>query len=73
MPVTVGQRVLLAQQLKGRFVLFFVEQVGVGNTQCRLGGFQVQRRIGDVDRAVLGLHAALVALAVGQGLLFEDH
>ena len=34
---------------------------------------QVQRRVGDVDRAVEGLHAALVRLAVGQRHLLEHH
>ncbi len=32
---------------------------------------QEDRRIGDVDRAVIGLHAPLVALAVGKRLLLE--
>jgi len=34
---------------------------------------QVERSVGDVDRAVEGLHPALVRLAVGQGRLLEHH
>ncbi|MNZ96370.1 hypothetical protein D3C78_1155610 [compost metagenome] len=72
-PVAVDQFLLVAQQLDRRGVLLFVQLVGVGDAQRRLGGLQVERRIGDIDRPVIGLYAALVALAVGQVLLGEHH
>ena len=73
MPVAVGQGVLLAQQVEGGGVLGFRQLVGVLDAQSRLGSLQVQGGIGDVDRAVIGLHAALVGLAIRQGLLLEYH
>ncbi|MCY1430183.1 hypothetical protein D9M71_461240 [compost metagenome] len=72
-PVAVDQLMLLAQQLDHRGVLLFVELIGIGDAQFRFGRLQVQRGVGDVDRAVVGLHAALVRLAVGQVLRVEDH
>ena len=41
--------------------------------ELRLVRHQVQRGVGDVDRAVEGLHPALVRLAVGQRHLLEHH
>ena len=73
MPVAVDQRVLAAQQLQRRLILLFVELVWIADAELRLGGLQEQRRVGDVDRAVVSLHPALVALAVRQVLLLEDH
>jgi hypothetical protein len=61
----VDQRLLLAQQFEHGLVLGFGQFVRVLDAQFRLGRFQVQRRVGDVDRTI-GLHAALVRLAVGQ-------
>ncbi len=73
MPVAVDQRLLLAQQLQHGLVLRFAQLVWVLDAQLRLGRLQVQRRIGDIDRPIIGLHAALVRLAVGQVLRLEQH
>ena len=73
MPVAVDQWLLGAKQVEDGLVLSFGEFVRALDAQFRLGGFQVQRGIGDVDRAVIGLHAALVRLAVGQVLRVEHH
>jgi len=69
----VHQCVLLAQQVEHRGVLRFGQLIGVAYAQLGLLGLQVERRVGDVDRAVVGLHATLVRLAVGQILGLEDH
>ena len=73
MPVAMDQRLLRAQQVEHGLVLGFSQLVGVLNPQFRLRRLQVQRRVGNVDRAVIGLHAALVRLAVRQVLRIEDH
>ncbi|MNP17768.1 hypothetical protein D3C76_1102110 [compost metagenome] len=73
MPVAMDQRLLLTQQFQHRLVLGFVEFVGVLDAQLRLGRFQVQRRVGDVDRPVVSLHPSFVRLAVRQVLRLEDH
>eukprot|EP01136_Pigoraptor_vietnamica_P024785 Opistho-1_new@78113 len=70
-PVTAGQRALHAQQVERRLVLVLVQFVRRFDAQFRLVEHQVLRGIGDVDRSVIGLHAALVRLAVGQVHLFE--
>ena len=72
-PVAVNQRLLGAQQIEHRLVLRFGQFIGVLDAQFRLGAFEVQRRVGDVDRAVIGLHAALVRFAVRQVLRIEHH
>ena len=72
-PVLADQLALLAQQLERRLVLRLVQLVRILDAQGRVLLHQVQRRVGDVDRPVEGLHAALVALAVGQRLLLEHH
>ena len=64
---------LLAQQIEHGGVLGFVELIGIFNTQLRLLSLQVQRRVGDVDWAVIGLHATFVGFAVGQILRFKHH
>ena len=73
MPVAAHQITLLAQQVQRCLVLVFVQLIGAGDAQLRLVEHQVLRGIGDVDRAVIGLHPALVRRAVGQGLLFKNH
>ena len=70
-PVAGHQLALLAQQVERSLVLILVQLVGVLDAQLRLGLHQVQGRIGDVDRAVEGLHPSLVRLAVRQGGLLE--
>ncbi len=72
MPVAADQRALLAQQVERRLVLVLVELVGVLDAEFRLVEHQVVGGIGDVDRAVIGLDAALVGLAVGQVHFLED-
>ncbi|MNF83224.1 hypothetical protein D3C84_655440 [compost metagenome] len=72
-PVAVDQRLLGAQQIEHGLVLGFGQFVRALDAQFRLGGLQVQRRVGDVDRAVIGLHATLVRLAVRQVFRVEQH
>ncbi len=71
-PVAADELALLAQQVEGGLVLVLVELVRALDAEFRLVRHQVERRIGDMDRAVIGLHAALVGLAVRQGRLLED-
>ena len=71
-PVAADERALDAQQVEGGLVLVFVEFVGVLDAEFRLVGHQVEGGVGDVDRAVIGLDAALVGLAVRQGHFLED-
>ena len=72
-PVAADELALLAQEVERGRVLVLVELVGVGDAELGLVRHQVLGGVGDVDRAVVGLDAALVRLAVGQGLLLEDH
>ena len=72
-PVTLDQGMLAAQHLEHRRILRFVELVRILDAELRLLGLQVQRGIGDVDSAVVGLHATLVRLAVGKFLRLEHH
>lgn len=65
-PVAVDQRVLAAQQLQRRLILFFVELIRIADAELRLGGLQEQRRVGDVDRAVVSLHPAWLLLPSGR-------
>ena len=65
-PVAADQRALLAQQVERRLVLVLVELVGILDAELRLVRHQIVGGVGDVDRAVIGLDAALVGLAVGQ-------
>ena len=53
-------------------VLGLGEEVGVVDAQLGFVRLEVERGVGDVDRAVVGLHAALVGLAVGQIHGLED-
>ena len=52
-PVLAGERLLLLEQRDGRIELGLVQRVRVGDAQVGLGGHQVQRRVGDVDGAVV--------------------
>ena len=71
-PVAADQLALPTQQVEGRLVLVLVQLVGVLDAEVRLVRHQIVGGVGDVDRSVIGLHAALVRLAVRQGLLLED-
>ena len=71
-PVAADERALDAQEVERGLVLVFVEFVGVLDAELRLVRHQVLRGVGDVDRAVIGLHAALVRLAVRQRHFLED-
>ena len=73
MPVPADQLALPAQQIERGGILVRVQFVGRGDAQFRLVVHQIKRRVGHVDRSVIGLHAPRVRLAVGQVLLFEDH
>ena len=71
-PVAADERALALQEFDGSGILLFIELVGVLDAEFRLAGLQEKRRIGDVDRAVIGLHATLVGLAVGKRHFLED-
>ena len=64
LPVALDQRVLRTQQTKRRRVLRLVELEGILDAQRTFVRHQVQGRIGDVDRAVVGLHASAGGFAV---------
>ncbi|MPL93019.1 hypothetical protein SDC9_39143 [bioreactor metagenome] len=70
-PVARDQLTLALQEFKRRGILVLVQLVGVLDAEFGLVRLQIHRRIGNVDRAVIGLHPALVRLAVGQRLLVE--
>ena len=72
-PVAPDELALLAQQVERRGVLLLAELVGVRDAELGLVRHQVLGGVGDVDRPVIGLHPALVRLAVGQRLLLEHH
>ena len=72
MPVAVDQRMLVAQHFQHGGILCFGELVRVFDTQLRLGRFDEQRRIGDINRAVIGLHASLIGFTVRQILFGKD-
>jgi hypothetical protein len=72
-PIALDQRVLRAQHIEHRVVLQLVQLVRIHDAEVGLLGLEVQRRVGEVDRAVVCLHAALVGLAVRQLLRLEDH
>ena len=63
-PVAVNQGMLIAQNLKHGLILFFSELVRIANPQLRLRRFDKQRRIGNVNRAIISLHAPLIRLAI---------
>ena len=71
-PVAMNQGVLIAQHLEYRLILRFGKLIGVTDTQLRLGGFDEQRGIGNINRPVIGLHAAQVGFTVRQ-VLFDEH
>ena len=72
-PVTVDQRLLRAQYFQYRLILRFGKLIRIRNPQLRLGGFHKQRRVGNVNRSVIGLHAAFVAFSIRQVLFNEHH
>lgn len=49
MPVAMDQRLLVAQDFQHRVVLGFGQLIGVFDPQLRLGGFDKQRGVGDID------------------------
>ena len=71
-PVARHDLALGPEQLQRRLVLVFVELVGILDAELRLLVHEVERRVGDVDRAVERLDSALVGLAVRQ-VLFLEH
>jgi hypothetical protein len=72
-PVAADQLPLRAQEVERRVVLLLVQLVGRRDAEFRLVIHQVLRRVGDVDRPVIGLHAACVRLPVGEVHLLEHH
>ena len=73
MPVAVNQRLLVTQHFQHRFVLGFGQLIGVIDPELWLGGFDKQRGVGDIDRAIIGLHSPLIGFAIRKILLHEDH
>lgn len=69
MPVAMDQTMLIAQHFQHRPVLFFGELIRITDAQLRLSGFNEQRSVRNVDRAIISLNAAFIALAVRQILL----
>ena len=65
MPIAMHERMLLAQHLDGRRVLGLIQFVRVLDAEFRPLRHEIQRGVGDVDWAVVGLDAPLVRLAVG--------
>ena len=63
-PVLADVRALLLEQVDRGVELLVVELVDVVDPQVGLGRLQVQRRVGDVDRAVVGGDLALVRRAL---------
>ena len=55
-PVAMNQGVLIAQNFEYRLILRFGELIGIGDAELRLGGFDKQRGVGNIDRPVIGLH-----------------
>ena len=71
MPVAAHDGPLHAQQVERGLVLIFVQLVGRGDAKLGLVEHQVLRRIRDMDRAVIGLYATCIGLAIGQVHGFE--
>src|SRR5512141_1579761 len=71
MPIAADKRSLGRKQGYRRSVLVRGELVRILDPELRLLLHEVDGCIGDIDRAVIGLHTSLVALAVGKGLLLE--
>ena len=67
------QTVLSAQHFQHRLVLFFGELIRIADAQLRLSGFNEQRSVRNIDRAIISLNAAFIALAVRQILLNKNH
>lgn len=67
------QTALSAQHFQHRLVLFFGELIRIADAQLRLSGFNEQRSVRNVDRAIISLNAAFIALAVRQILLNKNH
>ncbi|CCJ98074.1 hypothetical protein BN130_608 [Cronobacter malonaticus 507] len=73
MPVAVDQLMLVAQHFQHRAILRLGQLIRIGNAKLRLSGFNVKRRIGDINWPVVSLHAPLVGFAVRQRLLHKQH
>ncbi len=69
MPVAMDQIMLIAQHFQHRLILFFGELIRITDAQLWLRGFDEQRGIRNVDRAIISLYPAFIALAVRQILL----
>ena len=72
MPITTNQGTLHPQQVERGFVLVLVQFIGRGDAKFGFVSHQIQGRIGDVDRAIVGLHAPFVRDAVRQVHFLED-
>ena len=72
-PVAAHQLALTAQQIQRSGILILIQLIGRGNPKIGPMRHQIKRSISNMDRPVIGLHAALVAFAVRQGLLFKHH
>ena len=64
---------LIAQHFQHRLILFFGELIRITDAQLWLRGFDEQRGIRNVDRAIISLYPAFIALAVRQILLNKNH
>nr|MCX3331070.1 hypothetical protein [Bacillus pacificus] len=73
MPVAMDQTMLITLPLQLRLVLFFGELIRISDAQLRLSGFNEQRSVRNIDRAIISLNAAFIALAVRQILLNKNH
>ncbi len=72
-PVAADELTLATQQIERCLVLVFIQFVGILDAEFRLVLHEVERGVGDVDRAVIGLDAALVRLTVGKRHFLEHH
>ena len=63
----------MGQEIDGCGILILVQLVRILDAEFRLFVHQVERRIGDIDGAEIGLNPPFVGLAVRQGLFLEHH